>query len=190
MLNNNITLIILAGGKSTRMGTDKALLKINGKTFVQHIYDNLKDSFIDVIISSNNPKVKVTGAKIISDEIKNIGPMGGIYTCLKQSKTEFNFIVSVDTPFVSSKLTSEIASRSDNYDITIVRCNNKTNPIIGVYRKNILPILEQEINSKMYKMMKFLEKTNYKTIMLDDKFIVDLQNINSVDDYRKIVSTQ
>jgi len=168
------------------MGTDKALLKFKGKTFVQNIYENLKDNFVDVIISSNNPEVKIAGAKVISDEIKNIGPIGGVYTCLKHSKTELNFIVSVDTPFISSKLTSEIISKSDNYDITIVRYNNKTNPIIGVYNKSIIPILEQEINSRMYKMLKFLEKANYKIIQLNGKFKNDLQNINTQDDYVKL----
>jgi len=186
-VNNNITLIILAGGKSTRMGTDKALLKFKGKTFVEILYDNLKDNFVDVIISSNNPEVKIAGVKIISDEIKNIGPMGGIYTCIKHSKTELNFIVSVDTPFASSKLASEIISKSDDYDIAIVRCNNKTNPIIGIYSKNILPILGQEINSKAYKMMKFLEKTNHKIIQLNKSYKKDLQNINTQNDFGKLV---
>ncbi len=187
MLNNNITLIILAGGKSSRMGTDKALLKINGKTFVQNIYDNLKDNFADIIISTNNIDVRITGAKIISDKIKNIGPMGGIYTCLKHSKTELNFIVSVDTPFISSELAHEIISKSDNYDITIIRCNNKTNPIIGIYSKQVLPILEQEINSKMYKMMKFLEKTNYQIINFKNSFKKYLKNINTIEDFNKLV---
>lgn len=183
---NNITLIILAGGKSSRMGTDKALLKIKNKTFVEFLFDNLKDNFGDVIISSNNPEIKIKGAKIISDEIKNIGPMGGIYTCLKHSKTQQNFIVSVDTPFLSSKLASEIASKSKAYNITITECNNKTNPTIGVYNKNLLPILENEINLGMYKMMKFLEKTNHKIIKLDEKFKDELRNINNPYDFNKI----
>ncbi|NPA45283.1 MAG: hypothetical protein GXO49_07105, partial [Chlorobi bacterium] len=71
----------------------------------------------------------------------------------------------------------------NNYDIVIVRCNNKTNPIIGIYNKNVLPVLEQEINSKMYKMMKFLEKTNHKIIQLNESYKDDLQNINTQDDF-------
>jgi len=184
---NNITLIILAGGKSSRMGKDKALLKYKNKTFVQLLFDNLKSNFSEVIISSNNPKVKIVGVKTIADEIKDIGPMGGLYTCLKQSNTEINFIVSVDTPFVSPKLSSEIVLKSDNYDIAIVSLKNKLQPIIGVYKKNIIPVLEEEINAGMYKMQKFLEKTNHKIIELDYTFENDLQNLNTQNDYDKLI---
>lgn len=181
----NITLIILAGGKSSRMGTDKALLKYNGKTFVQILHDNLKELFTDVIISSNNPKVKINDAKTISDKIKDIGPIGGIYSCLTVSNTNKNFIVSVDTPFVSPSLTSTIISLSEGYDISVVKHKNKVNPIIGIYSKSVLPIVEQEIKANNYKMMMFLEKTKHQILDVNN-YKNDLKNINTIDDFYKL----
>ncbi|MCF6366876.1 MAG: molybdenum cofactor guanylyltransferase [Bacteroidales bacterium] len=182
----NITLIILAGGKSSRMGTDKALLKFQGKTFVQILYDNLNGICKEVIISSNNRKVKVSGAKTIPDEIANIGPTGGLYTCLKQIKTDYAFVVTVDTPFVSVDLLSEIYSKIAGYDVVIIEQNNKIHPLIGVYHKNIIKLLETEIEEKKYKVMKVVEKTKHRIISVSGKYKGELFNINSRKDFDKL----
>ena len=181
------TLIILAGGKSSRMGTDKALLKYQGKTFVENLYDNLKGICSEVIISSNNPDIKIEGAKTVADEIQDIGPMGGLYTCLKQSKTNFNIVVSVDTPFVSAELLTEIYEQSQNYDISIIEHNKKIHPLIGVYHKNILKILESEIKAEKYKVIKFLEKTKHQVISVDNSYKDELLNINNPGDYKRLL---
>jgi len=183
---NNISLIILAGGNSSRMGTDKALLKLNGKTFVQTLYDNLKDICEDVIISTNNPKINVSGAKIIADEIKNIGPMGGLYTCIKQIKTDYTFVVTVDTPLVSKKLLQKIFSQSGTYDISVIKHNNKVHPLIGVYRKNITKLLETEMAQKKYKVMKLIEKTKHQIISVSNEYEKELFNVNSKEDYEHL----
>ncbi len=184
---NNISLIILAGGKSSRMGTDKALLKYQGKTFIQILYDNLKSTCSEVIISSNNPKIIIEGAKTVADKIKDIGPMGGLYTCLKYSKTERNIVVSVDTPFVSVKLLTEIYEKSQNYDISIIEHNKKKHPLIGVYHKNVIKILESEIKSEKYKVIMFLEKTKHQVISVDNSHKDELLNINNPGDYKKLI---
>jgi len=186
MLNNNITLIILAGGKSSRMRTDKALLKINGKTFVQILYDNLKGICSEVIISSNNSDVKVEGAKTVADEIKDIGPMGGLYTCLKLSKTDYSIVVSVDTPFVSMKLLNEIILQSEGYNITVIEQNNKVHPLIGVYHKNIIALLKSEITFEKYKVMRMIKKTNHQIISVGEDYKDELFNINSREDFEKL----
>ncbi len=183
---NNISLIILAGGKSSRMGRDKALLKFKGKTFVQILYDNLKHICSEVIISSNNPEVAISGTKTIADEYKEIGPMGGLYTCLKHSKTNYNIVVSVDTPFISAKLLSALLEKSQNYDISIIEHLNKTHPLIGVYHKDVLKILESEIKSKKYKVMTFLKKTKFQIINIDKIYKNELLNINNQEDYNSL----
>ena len=184
------TLIILAGGKSSRMGRDKALLKFKNKTFVEIIYDNLKDICSEVIISSNNPKVKIAGVKTVEDDIKDIGPMGGLFTCLKLSKTELSIVVSVDTPFVTKKTISKIALHSDGYDITFVKQNNKAHPLIGIYRKNIIELLKSEIDSEKYKVMQMIKKSNHQIITINDNFKDEFFNINTPEDFGKISFVQ
>lgn len=183
---SNTNLIILAGGKSSRMGTDKALLKYKGKTFVQIIYDNLKYICSDVIISSNNSEVKIEGVKTVEDEFKNIGPMGGLYTCLKHSKTDYSFVVSVDTPFISAKLLSKIASQSGGYEVTVVEENKKVHPLIGVYHKSVITLLKSEIAAEKYKIMQMIKKTKHQIISVNDRYKNELFNINSPDDFALI----
>lgn len=97
----NYTGIILAGGKSQRMGTDKWLLLLKGKPFISHIYEAMKPIFGDnIVIVSSNPEYDKYGYKRIEDLISNKGPVGGLYTALKQSKTKFNLVLSVDVPLV------------------------------------------------------------------------------------------
>ncbi|HSO89343.1 MAG TPA: molybdenum cofactor guanylyltransferase, partial [Draconibacterium sp.] len=91
-----ITGIILSGGQSTRMGTDKALLQIKGKTLLERAVEICNPVCNAILISSNNPEHEKYGYQIYPDEIKNCGPLGGIYSCLKKSDTDWNFILSVD----------------------------------------------------------------------------------------------
>ena len=168
------------------MGTDKALLKFKGKTFIQILYDNLKDICSEVVISSNNLNVKIEGAKTIADEVKNIGPMGGIFTCIKYSKTDYSIVVSVDTPFVSAKMINEIASQSADYDITVIEQAGKVHPLIGVYHKNVIDLLNSEITSEKYKIMEMIKKTKNQIISVGNEYKGELFNINSPEDFDKI----
>ena len=98
------TAIILAGGKSSRMGSDKGLVLLNGKPMISYIIEILKKMQIPIIIISNNENYKQFGLPVFADIIKEKGPLGGIYTGLKNSKTESNIIVSCDVPFYQIEL--------------------------------------------------------------------------------------
>jgi len=188
---NNISLIILAGGKSSRIGTDKALLKFQGKTFIQTIYDNLKELCSEVIISSNNPKVKISGAKIVTDKIENIGPAGGIFSALSASQTEKNMIVSVDTPFIPTALFEFlIKHNTDDTDVLIISEETKQHPLIGMYSKKFSQILSEEIKKENYKIRDIIKKTHYRIIDISEEHFYRkniLQNINTEDDYNSAI---
>ena len=89
-VKNNITGIILAGGKSSRMGSDKGFLKLNDKRFVLYSIEALKPLVSEILIVSDNENYDTFGYKRIEDIIKNSGPVAGIYSGLKASKTEYN----------------------------------------------------------------------------------------------------
>jgi len=94
--NNKITGIILAGGKSSRMGMDKGFCALNGKPMVQYAIDILEQTCDSIIICSNNSDYELFDLPVIPDIIKDIGPMGGIYSGLKNSKTQW-----VSTKYIS-----------------------------------------------------------------------------------------
>ncbi len=109
-----ITAIILSGGKSTRMGTEKGLTKLNGKFLIEHIVDVVKKVTDEIIIVANSSDYDVFGYKVFSDINKNCGQMGGIYTGLYYSKTKKNIVLSCDIPFVSSEAVKYILDNSEN----------------------------------------------------------------------------
>src|SRR3954469_4803909 len=94
--------IILSGGKSSRMGTNKALLKINEKTNIKRITDTLKVLFNDIILVTNDPEdYQFLGVKMVSDHYPGQGPLAGVHAGLLASPHETNFVVACDMPFVS-----------------------------------------------------------------------------------------
>ena len=89
-----ITGIILAGGKSSRMGTDKGLLLLNGKPMVKYVIDVLSKVTSKIIIIANNDEYKQFGYKVYSDLIKDKGPVGGIYTAMNYTNSNTNICIS------------------------------------------------------------------------------------------------
>jgi len=100
---NHITGIILAGGKSSRMGTDKGFVLYKNKSFIQHIIEALQPLVDEIIIVSNNPDYDIFGLKRVSDLIENAGPLAGVYTGLDYSETENNLVISCDVPLINSE---------------------------------------------------------------------------------------
>ncbi len=155
-----ITGIILSGGQSTRMGTDKALIQINGKTLLENVIQICQPVCSQIFISSNNLTHEKFGYKIIPDEIKNCGPLGGIYSCLKQSETDWNFVISVDAVFVQPEFVSFLISEIGNYDAVVPLHDSGKEPLIALYQKRGLKEMIKMLGNKNYKMQNLLNAIN------------------------------
>ena len=184
-----ITGIILAGGKSSRMGKDKSLLEIENKSLTEIIYNKLKNVCSEIIISSNIEENKIPGTVHIHDTYKDIGPIGGIYSSLKKSSNEKNIIVSCDMPFISEEFIAYLIEKSANYNVCISEFNKKLFPFPGIYNKKILNLLKTEIKLKHYKLISLIQKTNFLTVKHNE--IQNLitkntfYNINTTENYKK-----
>lgn len=130
--------IILAGGKSSRMGEDKGLVLLNGKPMIQYVIEALKEVVSDISIISNNESYNKFGVPVYADIIKDKGPVGGIYTGLYHSKTELNFCISCDVPMISSDFILWLLKRSGNASITLPMYKDQVHQMIGVYSKQVL----------------------------------------------------
>ena len=183
----DISLIILAGGKSRRMGANKALLKYRGKSFIEILFGRFKDLFSEIIISSDNSQVYLTGTKIVPDVYKNIGPVGGIYSALMFSEIEKNIVISVDTPFISKDLIRFLIKNDDkNSIVTIISEKKHLHPLIGIYSKKFTYTLKNEILSENYKLRNIILKTKYKIAEISEENFYNeklLQNINTPESY-------
>ncbi len=180
-----ITGIILAGGQSSRMGTDKALIRLNGKTLMENAIEICKPVCSAILISSNNPKHKNFGFAVIPDEINNCGPMSGIYSCLNKSETDWNFIISVDTALIPEDFVHFLISETGEFDAVVPIHENGKEPLVALYRKNCVPVIQERIELKNYKMYNLLNEFNTKFINVDSwvqKYPAIFKNINRPED--------
>jgi molybdopterin-guanine dinucleotide biosynthesis protein A len=179
-----LTAIILAGGKSSRMGEDKGLMLFEGKPMIQYIIDTVKPLVDDVIIISNQEGYNAFGYPVYADLIKDSGPLAGIYTGLHYSKTAKNVVLSCDVPFVTKEVIKELIDNCEEVDGVICENGGRTHQLIGVYDKSNADFLKDELENGQRKIKSVLQKLNFKTINLNhfDKKIFN--NINSKDDIK------
>ncbi len=188
---DQITGIVLAGGKSSRMGQDKGLCLFRDKSLVTYAIDVLKPLCGRLLISSNNlDAYEGFGYEVFRDEIHGIGPMGGLMTCLRQSKTEHNLVLSCDTPFVNTKLFEYLLGQLDVVQKAIVPVhgNGFLEPLAAYYGRNSLTDIEASIANKEYKLMRFLKNIGAKRLAVENQNFYTktmFDNLNSPDDLLK-----
>ncbi len=185
----NVTGIILCGGKSSRMGKNKALLKINEKYIISYVIDTLRPFCDEIILSTNTKELDFLGFQTVNDKLNNIGPISGIFSSLQESKNEINIILSCDTPFINHYLVTELLSNSENCDMVLPEFNSHLQPMTGIFKKIILPVIEREINSGNYIPPRIFEKTNLNKLKIKDKDPFYHKhlffNVNSPEDFSK-----
>lgn len=183
-----ITGIILSGGKSIRMGTDKALLKLGDKSLIETAIDICKPVCTSIIISSNNPEHGKFGYPVIADDLQDCGPIGGIYSSLKHSETEWNFVISVDAPFVTTPFIRYLISEIGGSTAVIPFHDKGMEPLIGLYHKNSLPEIEKMLKSGIYKMVHLINALDTKLVNAQnciEKYPDLFRNLNSPEDFNK-----
>lgn len=184
---NNITGIILSGGKSTRMGTDKGFLMFENKPFIQHSIDALKPVVSEIVIVSNNPNYDTFGFKRVEDIIENAGPVAGIYSGLKHSKTEYNLILSCDIPLISSKVLEKLIDAIDGVsDIIQIESNGKKMPLIALYKKQCETTFLKLLNEGERKLQYAISQCKVKTVRLSIEDELFTRNINTPDELKEI----
>ena len=183
------------------MGSDKALLKINGVTIIERIYLQIKDLLDKVILISNDTvKYKFLGIKIYKDIIPGFGPLSGVHSGLFHSKTDSNFVISCDTPLVSKEIINFIISMISSHDIIIPKLNEEIHPLVAIYKKSCFPIADELLKKASEQIQNKNGKTKIKLYDLVNSMntnFVDLSgekfsnknlllNMNTLDDYEKV----
>ena len=182
---------ILAGGKSSRMGTDKGLLLIEGKAMIEYVIEQMPPIFDKLVIVSNNPEYEKFGLKVIPDLIKDIGPAGGIYTALNHSDSQLNFMVSCDMPFVTQEAIAFIVKNADENQIVLLENQGKLEPLFGVYSKECEEKWLQLIQQGKFKLQDMVLHFKVKTIPVENNEIFAasfFKNINTKEDFNNALN--
>jgi molybdopterin-guanine dinucleotide biosynthesis protein A len=143
---NDITGFILAGGKSTRMGTNKSLLKIGGLTIIERVINLMRGLFQEVILITNqSEEFSFLKLPMQEDIHNNTGPLAGIHSALVHTKTEKNFIISCDMPLMRADVIKFLVEYPTDKLITIAKADKFLQQLCGVYYKSLLPTIENII---------------------------------------------
>ena len=179
---------ILAGGRSGRLGQDKALLKFNETSLLDHIYSQLSTINNHIrVIGEQRKNVQIDPALFEPDLIQNIGPIGGLYTALSLSPYPA-MIVPCDMPFLESEHIKYLIQNFDSlHDATIAVPSKGIEPLLGIYNPKTLPIIKGFINRQDYALYKFLESittkfVDFKNFAFNSTIFF---NINTLSDYKK-----
>lgn len=179
----DIPAVVFAGGKSSRMGEDKALLPFDQyPSLAQYQYQKLQKLFGDVYISTKDDKFDFD-ANMIYDTYEINSPLGAIISVLRYTKKP-TFILSVDVPLVDSAIIKKLISDYDNrYIATIAQTQNGLEPLCGIYNVSFVPKAVQQFKQNNHKINYILQKEKIKSIFFEDtnKFL----NVNYPKDYQK-----
>jgi molybdopterin-guanine dinucleotide biosynthesis protein A len=177
--------IVLAGGKSSRMGSNKALIQFGGKRLIEIAVDRLSGLFPEVLIIANDPdQYAYLGVTILADLIPNSGPLGGLYTGLSAASHARAFFSACDMPFLNADLISFLVREADGWDIVVPRVAGELHPMHAVYAKTCLPYMKDAIESGRLKIAGFFPNVRVKQIdepalRTVDPDLLGLMNLNT-----------
>ena len=148
-----LSAFILAGGKSTRMGTDKAFVVLRGRKLVERALA-LGRSITSTVSIVGDPAKFACFAPVIEDIFPGCGPLGGIHAALGASQTDLNLILAVDVPFVSAALLHYLVGRaaeSPTALVTVPRTGRAWQPLCAIYRRKFRDLAEQSVRAGRYR---------------------------------------
>ena len=189
-MNTNLSLVIQAGGQSSRMGTDKGLITLHGKTLVEWIISQTDSLGAEQLIISNSPELyQDYHLPVYQDVFQGIGALGGLYSALYFASYEWVFVLACDMPFINLQLLGYMQGLANDFDVLIPRLQdpNATEPFRALYRKNCMISVEKAIHSGQRRVISFFPDVRVRYIEWEEILRFDphgysFYNINTPDD--------
>ena len=184
---SDITGIVLAGGKSSRMGRDKGFLKLDGKAFVLRSLSALEPLVSKNLLVANDPGYDIFDTRRVEDMIIDAGPLAGIYTGLHYSETNYNLVLSCDIPLIKTEILAELIKvRDPDVDVVQIVSNGKAMPLIALYHKRCENLFQRLLQKKERRLHVALDQCKVKNVFLNPKQDVFTANINTPEELRSI----
>ena len=189
-----MTSIILAGGKSLRLGRSKLLETIEGKSLIQWVVDRLAILSTEIIIATARgeaiPCSSAVRIKTVADIYPGKGPLAGIHSGLIASSSSRAIVVGCDTPFLSVSLLEYMAETSSTFDIVVPRIKDKLEPLCAVYSKNCVAPIQELLEQDERQIRRLFSMVKVKYVEEDEINSFDPEhlsffNINNQDDLER-----
>lgn len=178
--------VILAGGKSSRMGQDKALLPFNGhSSLAKYQYEKLTKLFSKVYISAKNDKFDFL-VDIIEDKYEDSSPLVALISIFETINEDELFMIAVDSPFIDSEIIESLLKANHSDHTVIAKNRGKIEPLCGIYKRSILPLAKEQLKHGDHKLQNLLQKAKVSFVEFNDdkKFL----NLNRPHEYEEAMS--
>jgi molybdopterin-guanine dinucleotide biosynthesis protein A len=189
-----VTGFVAAGGRSSRMGKDKAWLQLAGRPMIEHVITSLRAATTTVALLANDPEYAKLGFKVFKDSQAGIGPLEAIRTALKNSSTDRVIMVGCDLPFVTTELFKFLLNVADDYDVVVpMSAEGKLEPLCAIYRTTALEAVEELIASGQRRISPLFDKVATRFVRFGELEALPgshafFTNINTPDDYDRAIS--
>lgn len=188
---HDVTAFILAGGQSSRMGTEKAFLELDGRLLLDHMIAIAKEVAEQVRIVGPKPKFSAFG-QIVTDVYPGRGPLAGIHAALSVSPTEYNLVLAVDMPFVDPRFLAYMLKQARRTEALVVvpQLNRRFEPLCACYRKDFAALAQAALAQGRNKIDPLFAADITRTIGEDELGKLGFppamfQNLNTQEDYER-----
>lgn len=186
-----MTGIVLAGGESRRMGSDKAFLTLDGIPLIEHVLRTLRAVFPRTIIVTNTPAAyAMYDAVVVVDSLDKRGPLTGIYSGLLHSRDEYNFVVACDMPFLNQDLIAYMAGLAQGHDIVVPKVAGYLEPLHALYHRRLLPVIEERLRQDARQIRGIYSNARVRYVTETEIHRFDpetrsFKNLNTMEEYKE-----
>jgi molybdopterin-guanine dinucleotide biosynthesis protein A len=190
MMEIEVTGVLLAGGKSRRMGEDKRYLVVGEQTLLERGLGVLRSMFHEVlvVIAQDSAPLDID-ARVVRDLVPDCGSLGGIYTGLIQATSPYIFTVACDMPFLNQAVITQFTTRRDTADIVMARLATRLHPMHALYGKGCLPAMEQMIVARQLKIQELVSHASLRVQYVTEADLLSIDpswrsfhNVNTPED--------
>ncbi len=169
-----MTAAILAGGRSTRMGENKALLRFGGQRIIEGLVGKLRPLFAEVLVITNDPDAYADlGVPLFPDRIPEKGSLGGLYTAVHHSRFQHAFCIACDMPLANPAVMAYLRDRAAGYDVVVPRTGDGYQPLHAVYGRTCLAHMEAMIRADRLKIDRLFQAVRVRTVEEDELRVLD-----------------
>ena len=187
-----VSAFVLAGGRSSRMGADKAFLPLGGNIFLSIALRNARAVCPEPLIVGEAARYAAFGM-VVEDRFRGCGPLGGIHAALCATKTEWNLMLSVDLPLMVPEFLGWIVNEATSGEqfVTVPRRNGRCEPLCAVYRPAVLPVIEQALHAGDFRVDRIFSKVPTRYVSEADVHSAGFhdeifRNVNTPEDYELV----
>ncbi len=188
--------IVLAGGRSSRMGQDKTLMSVNSEILIERTVKELRKTVDEIIIASNQKcKYNIPDTVEITDVFSGMGPLGGIHAGLLAARHPYAFVVAGDMPLFTDELATYLLSKREGYDVVVPEVDGCWEPLCAVYSQDCLKPIEQFLVADIRKAYGFYPSVRVLKVREEELASIGkvkdiFCNLNTPEDYHELLTRE